>query len=107
MAQPAASGRKPFTRGVVTILLIVAIGGALVVPIYARSLPKLGDFPFFYWYQLVWVPVVAVACWLCYVLLRTKPAPAARSRNSGSRNSGSRNSGSRNSGAANGGGLQK
>ena len=79
MAQPASPdtrGTRPLTRGVVTVLLLVAIGGALVVPIYARSLPKLGDFPFFYWYQLLWVPVVAILCWLCYVLLRTKPAAA-------------------------------
>ena len=78
MAQPAAPDARavprPLTLGIVTCLLLVAIGGALVVPIYARSLPKLGAFPFFYWYQLFWVPVVAVACWLCYVLLRTKPA---------------------------------
>ena len=62
----------------VTILLIIAVAGTLVVPIYARSTPKLGDFPFFYWYQLIWVPVVAILCWLCYVLLRTKPPPEAR-----------------------------
>ena len=77
MAQPAPPDRRPVARGIVTILLLVAIGGALVVPIYARSLPKLGAFPFFYWYQLVWVPVVAILCWLCYLMLRTKPAAAA------------------------------
>jgi hypothetical protein len=77
MAQPAPDTRpvpRPFIRRIVTCLLLVAIGGALVVPIYARTLPKLGPFPFFYWYQLLWVPVVAIACWLCYVLLRTRPA---------------------------------
>ena len=76
MAQPAPPGRRPAARRAVTVLLLVAIGGALVVPIYARSMPKLGDFPFFYWYQLVWVPTVAILCWICYVLLRAKPAPA-------------------------------
>ena len=78
MAQPAAPDTRPvprpLTRGIVTCLLLAAVGGALIVPIYARSQPKLGPFPFFYWYQLLWVPVVAIACWLCYVLLRTKPA---------------------------------
>jgi Protein of unknown function (DUF3311) len=77
MAQPAAPDTRPVVRGVVTALLVIAVGGALVVPIYARSMPKLGAFPFFYWYQLAWVPVVAILCWLCYILLRTKPAPAA------------------------------
>jgi hypothetical protein len=59
---------------VVTILLVVAIAGTLVVPIYARSTPKLGDFPFFYWYQLIWVPVVGILTWISYLLMRTKPA---------------------------------
>ncbi len=78
MAQPAPSGKSPATWGVVTVLLIVAITGTLWVPIYARSMPKLGDFPFFYWFQLIWVPVTGVLCWICYLLLRSKPAPAAR-----------------------------
>jgi hypothetical protein len=62
---------------VVTILVVVAIAGTLVVPIYARSTPKLGDFPFFYWYQLIWVPVVAILAWISYLLLKSKPAPSA------------------------------
>ena len=54
-------------------MLTVAMVGTLWVPIYARSLPKLGPIPFFYWYQLVWVPVVAALCWICYLLLKTRP----------------------------------
>ena len=81
MAQPARPGRSPVRRGTVAVLLLVAVGGALVVPIYARFLPKLGDFPFFYWYQLVWVPVAAGLCWVCYLLLRTKPAAGRAPRN--------------------------
>lgn len=78
MAQPAPSRKSPATRGAVAVLLSVAIIGALWVPLYARSMPKLGDFPFFYWYQLIWVPMTAVLCWICYLLLRTNPAPDAR-----------------------------
>ncbi len=77
MAQPAPSRKSPATRGAVAVLLSVAIIGTLWVPIYARSMPKLGDFPFFYWYQLIWVPMTAVLCWICHLLLRTKPAPDA------------------------------
>jgi hypothetical protein len=54
------------------VLLAVAIIGTLWVPIYARSMPALGPFPFFYWYQLIWVPMTAVLLWICYLLLRTK-----------------------------------
>ena len=74
MAQPAPSGKSPARWGVVTVLLTVAIGGTLWVPLYARSLPKLGDLPFFYWYQFIWVPISAVLCWICYLLLKTRPA---------------------------------
>lgn len=66
--------KSPVTWLVVTILLLSAIGAALWVPLYARTDPKLGPFPFFYWYQLVLVPVVAIASWLSYLMLR----PASR-----------------------------
>jgi hypothetical protein len=56
------------------ILLLIAVIGAFWVPIYARSTPKLGDFPFFYWFQLIWMPVVMVLCYLVYLLMRTTPA---------------------------------
>ena len=73
--------KRPAVKIAVAVMLTVAIAGALWVPIYARTLPKLGDFPFFYWYQLILVPVTATLCWLCYLLLRTKPAaPTARHR---------------------------
>ncbi len=72
MAQHAHTGKSPATWGVVAILLAVAIMGTLWVPIYARSMPALGPFPFFYWYQLIWVPATAVLLWICYLLLRTK-----------------------------------
>jgi Protein of unknown function (DUF3311) len=77
MARHASSGKSPATRGAVAVLLVVAIMGTLWVPIYARSMPELGPFPFFYWYQLIWVPLTAVILWICYLLLRTKPTPGA------------------------------
>ncbi len=80
MAQPASSGKSPATWGAVTVLLAVAILGMLWVPIYARSMPMLGPFPFFYWYQFIWVPLTAVILWICYLLLRTKSTPGARPR---------------------------
>ena len=70
MAQPKPPRRSPATWAVVTILLVIAVGGTLWVPIYARATPFWGDFPFFYWYQLLWVPVVALLCLTCYLLLR-------------------------------------
>ena len=77
MAQTTRPGKRPATLVAVTILLLVGVAGTLVVPIYARSAPKWGDFPFFYWYQLIWVPVVALLCWLSYLLVRSRPTPSA------------------------------
>jgi Protein of unknown function (DUF3311) len=81
MAPSARPGRRPVVGIAVTVLLLIAIGGTLWVPLYARSAPKLGDFPFFYWYQLIWVPVVAVLSWVCALLLRTNKAKQPNSRN--------------------------
>jgi hypothetical protein len=70
--------RSPAVKATVAVMLTVAIAGALWVPIYARTEPKLGDFPFFYWYQLILVPVTALLCWISYLLLRTRPPKPAR-----------------------------
>ena len=91
MAQHAPPGKSPARCGparwgIVTALLVVSIAGALWVPVYARSLPKLGPFPFFYWYQFVWIPVAAVLCGICYLLLRTKrPSQAEPAHGEGTR----------------------
>jgi hypothetical protein len=78
MGQPNQRPRNPLTWIVAGILLLIAVFGAFWVPIYARTTPKLGDFPFFYWYQLIWMFVVAAACWVAYLLTRTqRPAKAS------------------------------
>jgi cytochrome bd-type quinol oxidase subunit 2 len=79
MAPSARAGKSPVTvrRVIAVVLLLAAIVGTLGVPIYARSTPQLGPFPFFYWYQLMLVPVVAILCWLCTVLVKYRP-PAGR-----------------------------
>jgi hypothetical protein len=77
MAQTTPPGRNPAVWVAVSVLLIIGIAGTLWVPIYARTTPKLGDFPFFYWYQLIWVPVVAILSFLSYLLLRTRRTPGA------------------------------
>ena len=83
MAQPALRGKNPVTWAAIAVLLIIAITGTLWVPIYARSAPTLGGFPFFYWFQLIWVPVTGVLCWICYLLARNKPARDATSGDGG------------------------
>jgi hypothetical protein len=71
MGQPNSRRHGPVTWAVIAILLLASLVGTLWVPFYARSTPKLGDFPFFYWYQLLWVPIVAVLSWLAYLLINS------------------------------------
>jgi Na+/melibiose symporter-like transporter len=73
MTQYAHSRKSTATWTVITVLLAIAILGTLWVPLYARSGPKLGPIQFFYWFQLIWVPLTAVLCWICYDLSRAKP----------------------------------
>jgi hypothetical protein len=47
-------------------LLTIPFIGLLWVPFYDRAEPSLLGFPFFYWYQLLWVPVTALLIWLVY-----------------------------------------
>jgi hypothetical protein len=56
---------------------VIGVAGPLVVPLYARSGPRLGDFPFFYWYQLIWIPLVAILATIAYLLVR-KPGGSGR-----------------------------
>ena len=78
MVRHASPAKSPAVKVVVAVMLTAAVLGALWVPIYARTLPKLGDFPFFYWYQLILVPVTALLCWIGYLLLRTRPPKPAQ-----------------------------
>jgi len=38
----------------------------LWVPFYNFMEPTLFGFPFFYWYQLAWVPISSLLIWLVY-----------------------------------------
>ena len=39
------------------LLLLLPAVGLLVPAIYNRGTPELFSIPFFYWYQLLWVPL--------------------------------------------------
>ena len=51
-------------------LLLIPFVATLWPPFYAHVEPRIGGFPFFYWYQLLWVVLAAVVVWI--VLLLTK-----------------------------------
>ncbi len=71
-SEPAhARPRRSQHRGiwaVIAVLLAAVLVGTLWVPFYNRTTPAWGGWPFFYWYQLLWVPVVALLSWCAYLL---------------------------------------
>lgn len=49
------------------LLLALPFIGLLWIPFYNQALPELFGFPFFYWYQLLWVPLTALIIGLVYL----------------------------------------
>ena len=70
MAQPSTARRHIGVWIVITVLLAASLVGTLWVPFYNHLTPALGGFPFFYWYQLIWVPIVAILSAAAYLLSR-------------------------------------
>jgi hypothetical protein len=77
----SAKGRvaaHPVAAAAIVILIIAAIAGTLLVPVYARVTPKVGDFPFFYFYLLIFMPAVSIALLIVIALQkRLTPPPGA------------------------------
>jgi hypothetical protein len=80
MSQPDVKRHRPIIWVAIAVVLLASLVGMLWVPFYARLTPKLGDFPFFYWYQLIWIPLVAVLSWLAYLLIRGGRGGTRRTR---------------------------
>ena len=51
-------------------LLLVPLVGTLIPPIYSSEDPTFIGIPFFYWYQLLWVPISVAITGLVYVKTR-------------------------------------
>jgi hypothetical protein len=47
-------------------LLLVPLVGTLVPAIYNSNDPELAGIPFFYWYQLLWVPLSVIVTYVVY-----------------------------------------
>jgi hypothetical protein len=63
---------RPLVRVVVAVLLITPFVVYLAVPSYAKVKPRLAGFPFFYWWQLLWVILTAVFVGIAYALTRSR-----------------------------------
>lgn len=59
-------------------LLVLPFIATLVPPIYARSEPSIGGWPFFYWWQFAWIVITALI--LAFVYRVTTTRASARSQ---------------------------
>ncbi len=60
----------PIASLLIGLLLLASIFFALYVPLYGRLTPKVGAWPFFYFYLLAFMPVMAVVLWVVTLLQR-------------------------------------
>ncbi|BCT74775.1 hypothetical protein SCMU_06170 [Sinomonas cyclohexanicum] len=66
---PTRGPAKPLPYVVAGVLLAVAIVLPLMPQLYSFDGPRWGGMPFFYWYQLVWVPISAALSGAAYWLV--------------------------------------
>ncbi len=59
----------------VAILLLIPFIGLLWVPFYNQAEPALFGFPFFYWYQLLWVPISSLLTFIVWRAAKRTPKP--------------------------------
>lgn len=57
-------------RVATAVCLIAPVVALLGVPWYAHERPRLAGVPFFYWYQLLWVPGCSLGMLVAYLLTR-------------------------------------
>ncbi len=67
---PPAGGNRTGAYVLAGLLLAAPFVAMLWVSSYAKAEPRLFGFPFFYWYQLLWVPIAAALTYAAYVIVR-------------------------------------
>jgi hypothetical protein len=68
MTDPGRPGASK-ARWLAGVLLLIAIVVPLCVGTYARSTPELFGFPFYYWYQFLWILIGAALTAVAHCLL--------------------------------------
>jgi hypothetical protein len=53
----------------VAVLLLIPCIALAAVPIYSRETPRLWGWPFFYWYQVLWVFITPILTYVAYLLI--------------------------------------
>jgi hypothetical protein len=68
-AEPAPPRRR---ANPVTLILVVPLLGVLLPWIYNTRSPELIGIPFFYWYQMLWVPLSVICTIVVYRATSTR-----------------------------------
>ncbi|MFI6289151.1 DUF3311 domain-containing protein [Streptomyces sp. NPDC051018] len=71
--RPGNGGAGPARRIAAGICLLAPVVALLWVPWYARERPEFAGVPFFYWYQLAWVPGCSLGMFAAFLLTRRRP----------------------------------
>jgi Protein of unknown function (DUF3311) len=66
MDQPKRT--SPPRRLVWRLLLLIPVLAVLAVPVFNRAGPALWGFPFFYWYQMLWVILCSAAAGAVFLI---------------------------------------
>ncbi len=72
--KPAAAP-TPFRASPLRILLLLIFIVSLAVPFYNKANPTLFGFPFFYWFQIAWIPLASLITLIVY---RTEASGGAK-----------------------------
>jgi hypothetical protein len=62
--------QEPRAASWARLLLVLPFIAMLWVPSYNSVEPTLAGIPFFYWYQLAWVPLTSLLTWIVYRSVR-------------------------------------
>jgi hypothetical protein len=68
----AVPRRRPLpasTKVVAGALLAIPLIALALVPTYSSETPRLWGFPFFYWYQILWVLLTPIFTWGAYLVI--------------------------------------
>jgi hypothetical protein len=73
MSESELSTRGPVVtpaRLIAAVCVVVPFVAVLWVPIFDKDKPEVAGFPFFFWWQLLWVAVTAALMGLAYFVVR-------------------------------------
>jgi hypothetical protein len=71
MSSPSRPPRLPAGSAVlVAVLLVIPCVALALVPTYSHETPRLWGWPFFYWYQVLWVLITPVLTYAAFVVIK-------------------------------------